>query len=677
DIADVVIKVTAQNDAPIAIDYTNAVLTASAGSTTIKSLQATDSDGIIVNYTIVSLPRNGVLALAGIPVVPNQVLTPLEANGLTYDPSGAFSGNDTFLFSATDDKGALAIAPATITIPVINEVIASNDGIHLINNVTGKTIDSVLMNDVLNGIVLTPTTYDLVSLTPINVPTGFTFNKDGSVDVKAGTPAGKYTLVYEICTKNAPMVCAQATVTVTVTCNTTKISGVVKDVLNNKPLANVPVTLIPDKKTTGSVLLMLTKADGSYSFTGFTPGDYIIQVQDVNLNSSQNLYNVGPSIQFLNIQSCNYEVVNFDYDKTDLPVLGNFVWYDINSNGLQDEWFDANNDGLVTQNLPDANGYIDYSKWEWIDYNGDGSYQGKINEGEINAAGLGNGTTNVPNVYITGPNGFSRQVTMSIQGYWRTRAPQGNWGDYQVNLVMESNLETAAQAKVATGLIKNLSSPLNRFITKKNDATQGFVVCGVTNNSTRNTQLSATNPIDYKLDFGIQCKLFATMVANNDSVGAIVSSTSITPKVKNVLANDTFNGKPVVLADVNLTVVNTSPNLRLNPDGSVDVLANTPAGTYILTYQICEKNNPSNCQTATETITVVAPVILAINDDYTSKPIDASKGVILDILGNDKINNGTVSPSQVTITILDTNGLAGITVDAQGKIVIPAGVPIG
>lgn len=54
--------------------------------------------------------------------------------------------------------------------------------------------------------------------------------------------------------------------------------------------------------------------------------------------------------------------------------------------------------------------------------------------------------------------------------------------------------------------------------------------------------------------------------------------------------NDTFNGNPLVLADVNLTVVNPNPNLRLNADGSVDVLGNTPGGTYVLVYQICEKN---------------------------------------------------------------------------------------
>jgi hypothetical protein len=604
----------------------------------------------------------------------------IDANGnLTVAPNTP-SGTYTITYELCEVGATPANCDTAIATVVVNTIDAVDDGLHEVVSLFGKKINSVLLNDSFNGILLTPATYNTVSLTGVTVPTGFTINSDGSidvaagtpvgtytivyqvctkstpvlcdqatviieienipapappvvfanddtvgsidgsngaknvisilsndfidlaaatinnvnirvitpdptgslilnpdgtVDVKEGTPAGSYTFVYEICTKSLPIVCDQATVTVNVICNTTKISGIVRDVLNNRPLANVPVTLIPDKQTTGPVLLMLTRADGSYNFTGFTPGDYIVQVQDVNLNSAQDLYNVGASIQFLNIQNCNYEVRNFDYDKSDLPVLGNFVWYDINSNGLQDEWYDANNDGVVTQNIPDANGYIDYSKWEWIDYNGDGSYQGKVNEGEINAAGLGNGTTNVPNIFVTGPNGFTRQITMSIQGYWRTRAPQGNWGDYQVNLVMESNLEAAAQAKAATGLIKNLATPLNRFIAAKNNVAQSFIVCGVTNNSTKNTQLSVSNPVDDKLDFGIQCTLFATIIANNNLVDPIVSTTSITTNVINVLANDTFNGKPILLADVNLNVVNTNPNLRLNPDGSVDVLANT------------------------------------------------------------------------------------------------------
>ncbi|MGL2988416.1 gliding motility-associated C-terminal domain-containing protein, partial [Flavobacterium sp. RSSA_27] len=604
------------------------------------------------------------------------------ATGNVSVPPGTEPGVYTIVYSICDRLNPTICDEATITIEVSNPAPAPptldavNDTVDNINGINGaKKVLTILSNDTYELTAATINNVSIKIITP-DVSGNLILNPDGTVDVKEGTPQGSYSFVYEICSMSSPNICDQATVTVNVICNSTKISGVVRDLLNNRPLANVPVTLIPDKQTTGPVLFMLTKADGSYNFTGFIPGDYIIQVQDANLNNAQNLYNVGPSLYFLNIQNCNYEVRNFDYDKTDLPVLGNLVWYDLNSNGLQDEWFDANNDGLVTQNFPDNNGYYDYAKWEWIDFNGDGSYVGKANEGELNAAGIGNGTTNVPNIFVTGPNGFSRQITMGIQGYWRTRGLAGQWGDYKVELIMESNLETAAQKKRATGLIKNLPAPINKFGTSKNTGMNSFIVCGVTNNNSKNTTLSAVIPTDNSMDFGIQCSTFATILANNDAA-TVTSSIIATINVVNVLNNDSFNGSSMLLTNVNLTTVTPNANLRLNADGSVDVLPNTPAGSYTLSYQVCEKVNPSNCQTATVTITVVAPIIVATNDDYSATPIDASKGAVLEELVNDKLNNETIQPNQVVVTIADAGGINGVTVDSQGKIVIPAGTPIG
>ncbi|MFH6969897.1 hypothetical protein, partial [Flavobacterium sp. FlaQc-28] len=40
----------------------------------------------------------------------------------------------------------------------------------------------------------------------------------------------------------------------------------------NTPIANVPVTLIPQGTTTGPILLRVTGADGMYSFTGMPAG---------------------------------------------------------------------------------------------------------------------------------------------------------------------------------------------------------------------------------------------------------------------------------------------------------------------------------------------------------------------------------------------------------------------
>jgi hypothetical protein len=71
----------------------------------------------------------------------------------------------------------------------------------------------------------------------------------------------------------------------------------------------------------------------------------------------------------------------------------------------------------------------------------------------------------------------------------------------------------------------------------------------------------------------------------------------------NVLDNDTLNGTAVNPADV---VITSTPNgpLTVNTDGTVTVAPNTPAGDYTVQYTICEVLNPTNCDTATVTVTV-------------------------------------------------------------------------
>jgi uncharacterized repeat protein (TIGR01451 family) len=96
-----------------------------------------------------------------------------------------------------------------------------------------------------------------------------------------------------------------------------------------------------------------------------------------------------------------------------------------------------------------------------------------------------------------------------------------------------------------------------------------------------------------------------------EDIGATVNGVIGGQSFANVLVNDRLNGLPLLLADVILTQVSTTnPGVTLNPgDGSVNVAPGTPAGTYVVTYQICETASPANCDTATVTVMVTAPAL--------------------------------------------------------------------
>ena len=111
------------NRKPIAFDVVN-TLQAPRGETSTASLllsplSATDPDGTVASYTVLTLPdpAHGILSLGGVPVTVNQVLTPAQAALLTFDPVAGFAGNASFAYRATDNLGAVG-NQALMTVPV-------------------------------------------------------------------------------------------------------------------------------------------------------------------------------------------------------------------------------------------------------------------------------------------------------------------------------------------------------------------------------------------------------------------------------------------------------------------------------------------------------------------------------------------------------------------------------
>ena len=170
-------------------------------------------------------------------------------------------------------------------------------------------------------------------------------------------------------------------------------------------------------------------------------------------------------------------------------------------------------------------------------------------------------------------------------------------------------------------------------------------------------------------------------IVANDDTGITVNGFVGGASLANILTNDTLDGNPILAADVNITVVGVLPNgiSLTGTDGTtVEVAPGTPAGSYSLVYRICEKIRPTNCDQATVTVTVTAPVIDAVDDDYSATFINgASGGTTASVLTNDTLNGASFTPSAVTLT---TVGVVptGLTLNtSNGIITVAAGTPAG
>ena len=101
----------------------------------------------------------------------------------------------------------------------------------------------------------------------------------------------------------------------------------------------------------------------------------------------------------------------------------------------------------------------------------------------------------------------------------------------------------------------------------------------------------------------------APLVATNDSASGINGATGATA-VANAFTSDTLNGAAANATNATLALkAGTSVPAGLTFDtatGNVDVAPGTPAGSYGISYTICETLNPANCKDATITVEVVA-----------------------------------------------------------------------
>jgi hypothetical protein len=167
-------------------------------------------------------------------------------------------------------------------------------------------------------------------------------------------------------------------------------------------------------------------------------------------------------------------------------------------------------------------------------------------------------------------------------------------------------------------------------------------------------------------------------------------------------ANDTLDENPVVIGtaagNVTLTEVSAPAGLTLNANGTVTVAPNTPAGSYSLTYKICEVTNPTNCDSVVSTIVVSAsaseptpkptptpvepPVVIgkgnikAVTD--ATKAVDGKTGgTTTSLASNDTLNGSPVviGTAAGNVTIEGVNVPRWLTLNTDGTVTIAPNTP--
>jgi len=131
--------------------------------------------------------------------------------GLTLNPDGTITvavgtspGYYLINYNACLINGVgCAYATATVAVTGVSTVVANYD--YFGTNYPNSTTASVLNNDTFNGAPIT--SIASITISPLNLPSGFTLNPDGTITIGASVPEGTYAVPYQICNNASAMDC--------------------------------------------------------------------------------------------------------------------------------------------------------------------------------------------------------------------------------------------------------------------------------------------------------------------------------------------------------------------------------------------------------------------------------------------------------------------------------------
>ena len=672
NIATVKVKVTSTIDA---VDDPEVSVPRTGGTVSILTNDTLNGNPATTSNVTITVTNDG--GLTGLTV---------DGTGKLVVPNNTTPGTYTITYKICDKANSNVCDTATAKIKVPSVIDAVDDPEVSVPR-TGGTV-SILTNDTLNG---NPATTSNVTITVTNDGglTGLTVDSTGKLVVPNNTTPNTYTVTYKICDKANLGVCDTAVVKIKVTGTTSTIDAVddgektlprtggIVEVLTNDTLNSSPAT-----KDNVTVAI-----DNNGGLTGLTVnGDGKLVVPN---NTTPNTYTVTYKIcDKANPGVCDTAVVKItivtgpvidavnDPDVT-MPRTGG------NINILSNDTLNGNpatkdnvritiedNDGLTVLMIDPDTGFLVVPNNAPV-----GVYMvtykicAKANAGLCDTA----------KVRITITGGAPRYIEAIDDGVWEV----GTQGEFLTPSILDNDRLGSKVGLVSSDVLiertQGQPAPDNhlvmnddgRITVRRGIAIGTYIYYYTIIDRANSNQTSSAKAIIKVVNF----------VAQQDEFE--ITNTKNTPKnTPSVITNDEIDGRksPVIGTDVTLTPGNPShPNLQMNPDGTITIAPNTPDGTYTYEYTICRVSAPGDCKTA-KAIIELHPALEANDDDYSAHPVNPAQQPIVvgNVLDNDTLAGAKITdPTKVAITLIDNDGLSGVSFAPNGEITVPQGANEG
>jgi len=618
-----------------------------------------------------------------------------ETNGsVTVAPETA-SGTYMATYKICENLNPTNCDEANITVVVDDAPIVANDdnftAIQIERRYSGIAGD-LTTNDTLNGVAVDD---DDINITLIagdtNITTTSTVNTNGDLIIAANTPKGTYYIGYKICEKLNTSNCNEANATVIIEqydisaredSNDTvygRYGGVAIDnIAFNDKLENKELIVGLD------VNIVAVSTDDAELDINTTNGEVVV-ASGTAVDDYSRTYKV---CELLNPDNCGNSTIYVDVIATPIEALddtnssvngrdGGVAIVNIIGNdtlGKRSITLDDVNITDVTDNHPEidvnqttgevtvdpmtpAGDYLEtYTICEDID--------------PTNCADANITITVVPAPIKANNDDFrSPEINGRTGGYTALVITSDTLNSEAVD-ISDINITLTGDSDLPSATLEANSSIHIASMTKMGTYWVEYEIC---------EKLNPTNCSEANTTIKVKA---VDIVANIDTNNSVIGRAGGTA-VANIVANDTLDSisNPTIDADVNISNITTS-DTKITIDastGAVEIAPATPEGTYTGSYKLCEMLNPTNCDDANISVTVVAAELIANDEDFIGNPVKGSTGGFAGVvIESDKLDGSAVDSTDVNITLNGDDNISTTPIlETNGSLSLEADTPLG